>query len=348
MTPHVTPPESSGIRHMIFLKRLLPALYLTVPLALLAFLVATFGGDRLESSLTEAMIYMVIVVGLSIFVSNSGIVSFGHISFALIGAYASAWQTCCGPLRQIYMPELPQFLVTAQISWPIAALIASALAAIFALAVGAALMRLSGTAASIALLSVLFVMKTIYENWEGWTAGQSGIVGLPTYVNLWVALVFACGAIVIATLYRKSSLGLRLRSTREDEAAARSVGVNPWLQKLGAFALSAFVAAFGGVLYGHFLGTITVSMFWLDMTFLTLAMLVIGGIRSVTGAVVGTLFVAIVREAMQTFERGVGIGDTLLRLPEGSREIVLAIVLLIVLIFRPQGIVGDRELGDNQ
>jgi ribose/xylose/arabinose/galactoside ABC-type transport system permease subunit len=141
---------------------------------------------------------------------------------------------------------------------------------------------------------------------------------------------------------------LLLRAVREDEAAARASGVNAWLQKLVAFTVSAFVAGLGGVLYGHFLGTIAVSMFWLDMTFLTLAMLVVGGLRSLTGAVVGTLFVVALRESIQLFERGLSFGDTLLRAPEGTREIVLAIVLLAVLIFRPQGLVGEREAGERK
>jgi branched-chain amino acid transport system permease protein len=270
---------------------------------MICLIIALMGAPRLQSIMTEALIYVVLVVGLSIFIGNSGIVSFGHVTFALIGAYASAWQTCCGPMRLIFMPELPSWLATAQVPVVVAAFLAATLAAVVALILGAVLMRLSGTAASIALMSVLFVFKSAYENWEGWTAGQSAIVGMPNYVTLWVALGAAIIAIVIATVYRLSSFGLRLRAVREDEAAARASGVNAWLQKLVAFTVSAFVAGLGGVLYGHFLGTIAVSMFWLDMTFLTLAMLVVGGLRSLTGAVVGTLFVVALRESIQLFER---------------------------------------------
>jgi branched-chain amino acid transport system permease protein len=329
------------------IERVRPAAYLIGLLCALAITVHATGSGRLESNLTEALIYTVIVVGLSIFVGNSGIVSFGHISFAMIGAYASAWQTCCGPLRQVYMPDLPTVLASVEVPWPLAAASSSLLAGLVALAVGAPLMRLAGTAASIALLSILFVTKTIYENWDGWTAGQSGIVGLPLYVDIWTALGFASLAILLATLYRKSSFGLRLQAVREDEAAARSLGVNAWLQKLIAFTISGFVAGLGGVLYGHYLGTITVSMFWLDLTFLSLAMLVIGGIRSLTGAVIGTLFVVIVRELAQTFERGVQFGANTIQVPEGSGQIVLALVLLTMLIFRPKGLVQDYELGET-
>lgn len=323
------------------------ALWLIVPLALLCVITSVLTSPRIGSLLTEALIYMIIVVGLSIFVGNTGIVSFGHVSFAMVGAYASAWQTCCGPLRMVFLPGLPQWLVTAQVPWLLALLLGATLAALIALILGAPLMRLGGTAASIALLSMLFVFKTAYENWDGWTAGQSAIVGLQSYVTLWVAFAIVSAVILTASIYRFSSFGLRAIAIREDEAAARASGVNAWLQKLIAFVLSAFVVAVGGVLYGHYLGTITVSMFWLDMTFLTLAMLVVGGTRSVTGAVVGTLFVTVIRQSFLTLERGIPFFSNA-ELPQGSGEIVLGLVLLCVLIFRPQGLVGDRELGDKR
>lgn len=329
------------------LGKLKSALWIVIPLGLLCLAAQEFASPRIASSLTEALIYMIIVIGLSIFVGNTGIVSFGHISFAMIGAYASAWQTCCGPLRSVFLPDLPQWLMTVSVPWPLAMLIAAGLAALAALVMGSALMRLGGTTASIALLSILFVLKTIYENWQGWTAGQSAIVGLPNYVTIWVAFGFASGAVVIATLYRLSSFGLRAQAIREDEPAARASGVNAWLQKLVAFTISAFVVAIGGILYGHYLGTITVSMFWLDMTFITLAMLVVGGTRSLTGAVVGALFVSLVRVIFQTMERGVDFASTSIQFPQGSGEIVLALILLCVLIFRPQGLVGDCELGEK-
>ena len=335
---------AGALRPMLRPVRL--ALFLIAPLGLVCAAIHLMAGVGIESAVTEGLIYMVIVIGLSIFVGNTGIVSFGHVSFAMIGAYASAWQTCCGPLRVVFLPDLPTWLLNASVPWFPALLMSAAAASVVALATGAALMRLGGTVASIALLSLLFVMKTVYENWNGWTAGQSAIVGLPNYVTLWIAFGFAAGAILVASVYRMSSFGVRAQAIREDELAARASGVNAWLQKLVAFVLSAFVVAVGGVLYGHYLGSITVSMFWLDMTFITLAMLVVGGTRSLTGAIVGTLFVTLVRQCFQTFERGLPFAPTV-ALPQGSGEIVLGLVLLCVLIFRPQGLVGDREFGEG-
>ena len=118
-----------------------------------------------------------------------------------------------------------------------------------------------------------------------------------------------------------------------------------WSQRLIAFVLSAFIVAIGGVLYGHFLGTLAVNMFWLDLTFLTLAMLVVGGLRSLTGAVVGTLSVMVVRELLRSLEQGVSIAGHDVSFPNGVQEIGLALVLLAILIYRPQGLIGDRELG---
>jgi branched-chain amino acid transport system permease protein len=303
------------------------------------------GNQLIEGSLTEALVYMVMVVGLSVFVSNSGIISFGHVSFALIGAYASAWQTCCPGLRGVFMPGLPQILLETNVPVMPAALTAALLATALAAVAGIAITRLNAVAASIALLSLLFVVKTIYENWTSVTAGQGSLAGLPLYVGLWTALAWATGAIVVAQLYMNSAHGLRLRAIREEYAAARAAGIVVWRERMIGLVISAFVFAIGGILFGHYLGTLAVSIYWLDMTFLTLAMLVVGGMRSLTGAVVGTLAVSGVREVLRAFERGLDVAGTTLQIPQGSQEIVLALAFLLILVFRPQGIVGDYELG---
>jgi branched-chain amino acid transport system permease protein len=288
---------------------------------------------------------MVMVVGLWVFVGNSGIISFGHVSFAMVGAYASAWQTCCLPMRAIFMPGLPDWLLHADVPVVIAALFAATLAASYAAISGVAIMRFGTFSAPIGLLSLLFVTKTVYENWTSVTAGQSSIVGLPLYVDIWSALGVVCLAIVVAHLYKVSAHGLRLQAAREDQAAARAAGVVIWRERMIAYVLSAFLFAIGGILYGHFLGTLAVSEFWLDMTFLTLAMLVVGGMRSLTGAVVGTLVVSGVREALRACEQGFNIAGTNVAAPQGTQEIALAVILLVILTFRPLGLLGDRELG---
>ncbi len=325
--------------------QVLPAGGLVPLLALLCVVVHFAGNQLIEGSLTEALVYMVMVVGLSVFVSNSGIISFGHVSFALIGAYASAWQTCCPGLRGVFMPGLPQIVLDTNVPVIPAAIAAALLAAAVAAIAGVAIARLEAVAASIALLSLLFVVKTIYENWTSVTAGQGSLAGLPLYVSLWTALAWAVCAIVVAQLYMKSARGLRLRATREEYLAARAAGIVVWRERLIALVISAFLFAIGGILFGHYLGTLAVSIYWLDMTFLTLAMLVVGGMRSLTGAVVGTLAISAVRELLRAFERGFDFAGTNVQIPQGTQEIVLALALLLILVFRPQGIVGDYEVG---
>jgi branched-chain amino acid transport system permease protein len=326
-------------------RRLFPSLSLIVGLAVICCVVHLSGDLLIENALTEALVYMVVVVGLWVFVGNSGIISFGHVSFAMVGAYASAWQTCCLSMRGIFMPGLPDWLLQLDVPVAVAALFAAALAAAYAAISGVAIMRFGTFSAPIGLLSLLFVTKTVYENWTRVTAGQSSIVGLPLYVDIWTALGVVSLAIIVAHLYKVSAHGLRLRAAREDDAAARAAGVVIWRERMIAYVLSAFLFAIGGILYGHFLGTLAVSEFWLDMTFLTLAMLVVGGMRSLTGAVVGTLVVSGVREALRAFEEGFDIAGTTVAAPQGTQEIALAIILLVILIFRPLGLLGDREFG---
>ena len=141
--------------------RILPAGGLIALLVFLCVIVYFAGNQLIEGSLTEALVYMVMVIGLSVFVSNSGIISFGHVSFALIGAYASAWQTCCPGLRGVFMPGLPQIVLDTNVPVVPAALMAALLATTVAAVAGIAITRLNAVAASIALLSLLFVIKTI-------------------------------------------------------------------------------------------------------------------------------------------------------------------------------------------
>ena len=326
------------------LRRFWPAISLSLVLVLLAGLIAVFGDAALKVTGTEALIFVILVVGLYIFIGNSGIVSFGHVSFMMLGAYASAWQTCCPGLKSVFLPGLPEFLLQTQVPSLPAALLGAAMAAIFALVVGSAIMRLSGVAASIAMFALLAGLKSGFENWDSVTGGFTSVVGLPIYADLFVALVSALLVVWAAYLYQLSRFGLALRASREDEVAARAGGVNVYAQRLIAFVLSAFVVGLSGVLYGHMLGTISVDVFWLHMTFVSLAMLVVGGMNSLAGAVLGAVLVSALIEVLRQVESGVTIGSITLSTSPGVQQIALAALLLLIVVFRPRGITGGREL----
>src|SRR5437899_3364172 len=143
---------------------MVPMLSLALGLAILLAVVSLSGGPVLRRAVTEAAITLVVVIGIYIFVGNSGVISFGHIVFMMLGAYASAWQTCCPGLKAAFMPGLPEFLLNTQVPLIPAVVLAGLAASLFAVVVGAAIMRLSGIAAAIASLALLAVMKTAFEN----------------------------------------------------------------------------------------------------------------------------------------------------------------------------------------
>ena len=319
-----------------------PAL-LIMSLALIASLSLVGGSDTLDVTLTEMFIRVVVVVGLYVFIGNSGIISFGHIGFMCIGAYAAAWATAAPPFKQIMLSGLPSFLQDNQYPFLAAQAGALVLPAAVALVLGMIIMRLSGTAASIATFAFLIIVNSVYSNWDSVTAGVSSIIGIPTVVGPWTAYLFAVLAILAAYLFQVSRFGLMLMASREDEVAARASAVKIVRMRLVAFVLSAALVGLGGGLYAQFLGILTVDPFYLNLSFITIAMLVVGGMSSLTGAVLGVVAVTAIVQFLLVLERGVTVGTTVLALPQGSEEIGLGIVMALILIFRPNGLTRGRD-----
>jgi branched-chain amino acid transport system permease protein len=312
---------------------------------LLAFvlLVVVLDDKALARTAAETLVRVTLVVGLWIFVGNSGVISFGHAGYMAIGAYCSAWLTLKPQSKALFLPDLPPWLMDAQ--WPVfpAAIASGLLAALVALLSGAAILRLSGIAASIATFAFLAIVNTVYSNWEGVTGATSSVVGLTRYVDHWVALAWAVAAIVAANLYANSASGLALRATREDEVAARASGIDMYRHRLWSLVISAFFTGVSGALLGHSIGVLNPDSFYLGITFISLAMLVVGGIGSLSGAVTGVLLLSLLIELLVRAERGVTVGGAEFSLPSGSQEILIGVVMIIVLILRPAGLTGGRE-----
>ena len=184
------------------------------------------------------------VVGLYIFMGNSGVLSFGHASFMTIAAYLSAWLSMPPRLKQAILPGLWPFFAQADVHVVPAALFAAIVAGAFALIIGIPLMRLSGLAASISTFAVLVIIHTVYGNWDAMTYGQGALIGLPLYADLWVTLIWVLLAMTAAFFYQESRFGIALQASREDEVAARATGINVVRQRVIAFALSAFFRTF--------------------------------------------------------------------------------------------------------
>lgn len=327
------------------MKRLVPLLVL-IAIVLAAVLLAGMSGIVMQRRVILALVNLVAVVSLYIFMGNSGILNFSTIAFMAIGAYTSALLTMPSGMKGTFLPDLPGWLAAAELPALAGAGAGGLVAAVAALIVGLPIMRLSGIAAAIATMSLMIICYIVLGNWTWLTGGQQSLMGLPGYVGLWTAGLFAIGAIVVAFAYQETRFALALRASREDEVAARATGVRIVRERLVAFVLGAFVAGIAGSLYAHFMGTLRVENFYLDPTFLYVSMLVIGGTRSLSGAVIGVVSISILTELLRLVEVGftlAGTGWTLAAAP-GLGDVVLAAIMLLIILFRPQGITGGREI----
>lgn len=317
---------------------------LIIPLLLIATLVQFLGGVVLQRIVTVMFINLILVLGLQMFSGNSGVLSFGHIAFMGMGAYGSilfsmspqakgmALRQLYEPLTQLHLPFLPALFV--------GALIAAAVAA----AVGFPLMRLSGAAAVIATFALLVITHVVFINWEEVTNGARTIFGVDAYTTLWHAAAWALFFVLVAYWFKETALGLKLRASREDEKAAAAIGINIVQVRWVAFVLSAFVTAVAGALWAHFITSFSPVAFYLSQTFLIVAMLIIGGSGSVAGAVVGTVAVTIIFEGMRGVENAVNMAQLLPFSLSGLTQLVLSVAMILILIFRPAGIMRGSEI----
>ena len=304
---------------------------------------SAFVSRSNEIYFLNALVSVAIVVAIYVFVGNSGVLSFGQISFVAVGAFAAGVMTVPLESKLGVLPDLFPLLRDHTLGNVPSLLLAAAIGALLALVVGLPLMRLSGLAAGIATFAVLEITHNVLREWVKIGPGATTLSLVPESTGALQATVGALVVIGVAFAYQQSRFGRMLRATREDGAAAQAVGIDVHLQRLFAFILSGALAGFAGGLYVHMLGSITTEQVYLELTFLTLAMLVVGGVTSLWGAVVGALAVSGLDALLGNAESGVHVGVTL-DLPDGSRLVVLGALMAAVLILRPSGITGGREL----
>lgn len=284
-----------------------------VPLILVALVVTLGGGSYLLSTewqlqTSTMLVYVVVVVGLYLFVGNSGVVSFGHIAFMGVGAYVAALTTMPTSAKHIFLPDLPGWLADIQVPPPAGVLLGGFAAVLLAVVVGPVLMRLSGTPAAFAMLALLVIVNVVIRESDSITRGSQTLIGVPLVTGQLMPLIAACGAIVAAFLYQRSASGMRLRATREDVVGAAGVGISLPMERTIALSISAFVVGCGGGLYAFVLGAISPDQFYLAATFTTIVMLVLGGMRSLTGAVLGTVVTFAISQLLRVVEAGVVLG----------------------------------------
>jgi branched-chain amino acid transport system permease protein len=327
------------------MRRVRAAFELLAPVVLVV-LVALFGtivSSSTQTYVVNALVNVAIVVALYTFIGNSGVVSFGHISFVAVGAWTAGILSMPASEKPAIMPNLFGFLRDTTVGNVPSLALAAAVGAVYALVVGLPLMRLSGLAAGIATFGVLEITHNVLRYWDRIGPGLNTFSAVPETTGLLQACVGALIAIVVAFAYQLSRYGRMLRATRDDAAAARAVGVSVYGQRLVGFTLSGAIAGLAGGLYAHLL-PVNAESFYLDLTFITLAMLVIGGATSLWGAVVGAVAVSAVDSFLAEAENGVHVFGRTLDLPSGTRIVVVGALMALVLILRPAGLTGGREM----
>jgi len=322
---------------------------LLVPLVLVALTAAigASGTPSFEGTVTLILCNLIIVLGLQVFIGNSGVYSFGQLGFAASGAYVAALLTLPASFTALQTPELPGFIADAQLSPLLSTLIAAIASGLLAAVVGLPLMRTSTLAIPISTFAFLIVAYNVLANWDPITGGSSGLVSIPMTTSIESAGLWAGVAVVAALAFKWSASGYRLQATREDEVAARSIGIGLMRERLIAFAVSGMLCGVGGALAVHQSGVLSPTTFYFAASVTTITMLVVGGARSIFGAVVGTLAVATVNELLRGFEEGdrvlglVSIGET-----PGLAAIGLGVLLLVTMVALPEGLSGGREAGE--
>jgi branched-chain amino acid transport system permease protein len=266
-----------------------------------------------QINLASICINIILAVSLNLINGFTGQLSLGHAGFMAVGAYASVIMTT-------YM-ELP-FIVGI-----IAACLAAALAGFI---IGVPTLRLRGDYLAIATLGFGEIIRLVLQNID-YVNGPAGIMGI-SKLSTWPWLF---GSVVITILVIvnlvNSSYGRAIISVREDEVAAELMGVNTTKYKVLAFVVGAMFAGLAGALYAHYFYIIKPETFNFMKSFDILVMVVLGGLGSTTGAIIAAIFITVLTAALQSFP--------------AIRMILYAVILVTVMIYRPQGLMGNRELG---
>jgi branched-chain amino acid transport system permease protein len=334
------------------LRRVWPPLVLCGLLVVTWAIVDSIGGVVYQGYGVLMFLNLMVVLALQIFSGNSGVLSFGQATFVAFGAYFSALLTIPPAQKTFQFTQMPHWLSSWVFPAHLSAIEATLAGAGLAMAVAAlfapAIVRLSGVQAGIATLAILVMGNVFLVQTTSITRGTSTLYSVPPTTTYRSLLVWAIIFVAVAFVFKQSRFGLRLRATRENERAARSVGVRVSKERAIAWILSGFVAGAAGALYGHYFVTFSPSDFYfntngLDLVILPIAMLVVGGMGSVTGAIVGCYAVTIVYTFFNRWEVD-GFGGTTSAAPSGTSNLALAAMLLIVLILRPKGLSGGKEL----
>ena len=275
-------------------------------------------------------IYVILGISLNLAVGQTGLLNMGHVAFYGIGAYTSALLTLKG------------------VSFAEAFLMAGIVSCLFGYLLSKPIARLKGDYLALATLGFNFVVYAVMLNWMGLTRGPLGLPGIPrpSFLGLtlsdnthYLIFAFVLAALVYLIVERltNSPFGRALAATRDDEIGARMLGKDTRKLKTTAMLISAFFAGLAGSLYAHYINFIDPSTFSISEIILIFTIVIVGGLASNRGVIVGVLIIFLIQESLRFF----GLPSSILG---PARQMIYSLVLLLIIIVRPKGILGKVDL----
>jgi len=305
-----------------------------------------YGTDYQVRILNNMAIFITLAVSYNLVNGICGLLHLGPNAFITIGAYTSALLTLSPAEKQMsYIIEpLIWPLSVVQAPFVISLLAGGIMATVFAFLISFPVFRVRGDYLAIVTLGFGEVVRVLCNAMQGVTNGPLGLKGLPAHTNLWWSWGVAVVTVVIVTQLTNSSYGRAMKAIREDETAARAMGIDPFKHLLLAFLVSAFFSGVGGGLLAHLITTISPTLFTFFLTFNLLMIIVVGGLGSTTGAVMGAMLFTWAGEALRVVERPLDLGFITVPGIPGMRMVIFSAILMLVIIFARRGIMGRREL----
>lgn len=309
----------------------------------LATALALYGiGWVLQDALIEyvqrivllAGINIILAVGLNLINGTTGQFSIGHAGFMAVGAYGAAFSGV--KLAPAVQRLLGEGDLAQAVTFNIALVIGAALAALAGLLVGAPSLRLRGDYLAVVTLGFGEIIRISFNNAQflGAATGYFGDspAGLPAWTSFFWVFGWAIAIVVLLRNLTFSQTGRSLSAIREDEIAAEAMATPTTRLKVLAFSLSAATAGIAGGLFAFMQSGIRPEDFRFDKSIDMIVMIIIGGLGSISGAVVGGIFVAVTLELMRDLQQ--------------YRLVLYALLLIVIMLVRPQGLFGTRELSD--
>ena len=307
----------------------------------------TIGDNYVRRVLNLAAIYTIASVSMNLVNGFTGLFSLGQAGFMAIGAYTVAIFTVPVKYRDAIFYIVPQNPVIANIQLPffVALLLGGLIAALVAILIGMPVLRLKSDYLAIATLGFSEIIRIIFTNTKTITNGALGIKSIPQMPTMWVFFGVAIASVLFIVLLINSSYGRAFKAIREDDIAAEAMGINLFKHKVLSFAIGAFFAGVAGGLLASLLGTVDPKQFYFVFTYNFLLIIVLGGMGSISGTVIASFVVTVGLEVLRFFDSPLtlfGVNIPIFR--AGLRMVIFSALLMILVLFFSNGILGQREL----